>query len=93
MCMSIPRRVIAVTDGRADVLVDGRTVSVATLAMPDLVVGDYVLLHADAAIERLEPTEAHKVLALYAEIAALMDDPAAVDLLLQEAESTQTAHT
>lgn len=85
MCMSIPRRVIAVSEGRAEVLVEGRVASVACLAMPDLTVGDYVLLHADAAIERLGPAEAHQALALFADIAALMDDPAAVDLLLHEA--------
>jgi len=87
MCMSVPRRVIAVAEDRADVLVDGRVRSVTCLAMPELAVGDYVLLHADAAIERLEPAQAREVLALFAEIAALMDDPAAVDLLLQEAQS------
>ncbi len=86
MCLAVPREVVRVVGHRADVWVDGRVRSVVSAALPELTPGDYVLLHADAAIERLDATEAREILALIEEIAAMLDAPDAMDDLLRGAE-------
>lgn len=85
MCVSVPREVLRVWKDRAEVRLAGGVRTVVTVALPDLAPGDYVLLHADAAVERLTPAEAQETLALFEEIAALFDDTAAVDTLLASA--------
>jgi len=65
-----------------EVLIDGKPREVVCAGLDGLVPGDYVLLHADAAIERLTADEAREALAFLAAMEALLDDPGAVDDLL-----------
>ena len=71
-----------VWDDRAEVLVDGRPREVTCAGLAGLQPGDYVLLHADAAIERLTAAEARETLAFLAALEATLDDPGALDDLL-----------
>lgn len=73
MCLSVPRQVLSVADGRADVLVDGRAVTVLTV-LPDLAAGDFVLFQAGVIVERLEAQDAQQILELFQEMASLMDE-------------------
>ncbi len=82
MCVTIPRQVVRVWADRAEVLVDGAAREVVCVGLDGLAPGDYVLLHADAAIERLTADEARETLAFLAAMEALMDDPDGVDTLL-----------
>ena len=82
MCVTIPREVTRVWDDRAEVLVDGRPREVVCAGLPGLRPGDYVLLHADAAIERLSAAEARETLDFLATMEAILDDPDATDDLL-----------
>lgn len=82
MCVTIPREVVRVRGDRAEVLVDGRVREVLCAGLGDLRPGDYVLLHADAAIERLGAAEAREALAFLAALDAALDDPDALDGLL-----------
>ena len=82
MCVAIPRQVVRVWDDRAEVLIDGRPREVSRALMPDLQPGDYVLVHANAATERLSAVEAQEALAFLAALEAALDDPDAVDDLL-----------
>ena len=75
MCVAVPREVIRVWGDRAEVLVDGRPREVVCAGLPGLQPGDFVLLHADAAIERLSPTEARETLDFIAAMDAMFDDP------------------
>lgn len=83
VCVTVPRQVTRVWGDRAEVLVDGRPREVVCAGLPGLQPGDYVLLHADAAIERLTAEEAQQTLEFLAAMEALLDDPAAVDRLLE----------
>ena len=82
MCVTIPRQVVRVWADRAEVLVEGVPREVVCAGLDGLAPGDFVLLHADAAIERLTPDEARETLAFLAAMEALMDDPEGVDTLL-----------
>jgi hydrogenase expression/formation protein HypC len=74
MCQAIPRRVLRVDGERIEVDCDGQPLDVSALGLPDLVVGDYVLVHAGQALDRLEASEAEALLALYADLAATLQE-------------------
>lgn len=82
MCVTIPREVLRVWDDRAEVLIDGRPREVVCAGLAGLQPGDYVLVHADAAIERLSAAEARETLAFLATLEAALENPDAVDDLL-----------
>ena len=91
MCVTIPREVLRVWDDRAEVLIDGRPREVVCAGLVGLQPGDYVLVHADAAIERLSAAEARETLAFLAALEAALDDPDAVDDLLTSVPSAPPA--
>jgi len=74
MCLAIPVKVIEVGAGPGDdwAIVDlggvRKEISLALLA--DVQVGDYVILHVGYALTKLDPEEAEKTLALFAEMNA-----------------------
>ncbi len=77
MCLALPVRVVEV--GAGDDVASGQTAVVdlggvkkeISLALLDGVeVGDYVILHVGYALTKLDPEEAEKTLALFAEMEA-----------------------
>jgi len=70
MCLAIPVKVIAIEDDMAVVELGGVTRRASLMLVPETRVGDYVLLHAGFAIQRLDEEEAQETLRLFAEIAA-----------------------
>lgn len=74
MCLAVPMRVVSLLpDDFADVEFGGVVVR-ASLAMVDGVAeGDYVIVHAGYAINRLDVEEAEKSLALFEEISRHLD--------------------
>jgi len=58
MCLAVPVKITKVDGFRAEVELDGLTSQISTLLVPDVEVGDYVLLHAGFAIQRLDEKEA-----------------------------------
>jgi len=70
MCLAIPARVIAIEDDMAVVELGGVTRRASLMLVPETKVGDYVLLHAGFAIQRLDEEEAQETLRLFAEMAA-----------------------
>ena len=80
MCQAIPREVVDVGEGRAEVMIDGCPTWVLTQALPDLRVGEYVLVYAGQALERMPREQAELVLQEMAELdamfAALMPEEA-----------------
>ena len=71
MCLALPARVVELQDADNAVVELGgvrKTVSVALT--PEAKVGDYVIVHVGYALTRLDPEEAEKTLALFAEMNA-----------------------
>lgn len=69
MCLAIPARVAEILENELAVVEVGGVRKQISLAMvDDVAVGDYVIVHVGYAINRLDPDEAEKTLALFAEI-------------------------
>jgi len=70
MCLAIPVRVIEVgADDTAIVDLGGVKKEISLALLADVQVGDYVILHVGYALTRLDPEEAERTLALFAELA------------------------
>ena len=75
MCISYPGRVTALDAAGAVVVTDGRARRASTLYLPDIAVGDWVIVAAGTIIERLDPAEAAEIERLVAD--AIEPSPAA----------------
>ena len=74
MCLAIPARVAEIQDNDLALVELGGVLKQISLVMvDDVAVGDYVIVHVGYAINRLDPEEAAKTLALFAEIAEALD--------------------
>lgn len=69
MCLAIPGEIVELNGSDAVVSVGGVRRAASVLLLEDAAVGDWVLLHAGFAIERLDPDEAERTLALFREMA------------------------
>jgi len=71
MCLAVPAQVIALRDGDEAVVEMGGVRKAVSLALVDDVgVGDWVIVHVGYALQRLDPREAERTLALFAEVQA-----------------------
>ncbi|MBK9595462.1 MAG: HypC/HybG/HupF family hydrogenase formation chaperone [Rhodocyclales bacterium] len=69
MCLAIPVKVVEMRDGdQAMVDVGGVRKEISLALVDGIAVGDYVILHVGYAIQKLDPEEAEKTLALFAEL-------------------------
>ena len=69
MCLAIPARVAEILENELAIVETGGVRKQISLAMvDDVAVGDYVIVHVGYAINHLDPEEAAKTLALFAEI-------------------------
>ncbi|EXI77495.1 MAG: Hydrogenase isoenzymes formation protein HypC [Candidatus Accumulibacter appositus] len=69
MCLALPCRIVELRAGEQaliDVAGVGKEISLALVE--DVAVGDYVIVHVGYALTRLDPEEAEKTLALFAEL-------------------------
>lgn len=73
MCLAIPARIesLAAATAMAIVDLDGIRKEVSIQLLDDVAVGDYVLVHVGFALERIDPEEAAKTLAMFAELRAM----------------------
>lgn len=77
MCLAIPARVVSLHEGeQAEIDVGGTRNRVSLALVDDVEVGDYVIVHTGFAIARLDVEEAEKTLALFAQIADEIGEPA-----------------
>jgi hydrogenase expression/formation protein HypC len=75
MCLAIPALVVALQDNAQAVVDLGgirKAISVALVA--DVQVGDYVVVHVGHAIGLIEPEEAARTLAMFAEMQKSLSD-------------------
>lgn len=69
MCLAIPSRIISMDDMNATVDVYGARREVSLLLMPEEVsLGDYVLVHAGFAIQKVDEEAANDALGLLREV-------------------------
>jgi hydrogenase expression/formation protein HypC len=69
MCLAIPGKITAIDGSTAQVDIEGTVKKANITLLPDVKIGDYVLLHAGFVIERYDEEEAKKTLKLLKEIA------------------------
>jgi hydrogenase expression/formation protein HypC len=74
MCLALPARVVALLDSdEALIDVDGVRKRVSLALVDGVVPGDYVVVHVGYALARLDPAEAARTLALFAETGLARD--------------------
>lgn len=71
MCLALPSRVVELLDDdQAKVDLGGVTKAVSLSLVEGVAVGDYVIVHVGYALTKVDPAEAEKTLALFAEMQA-----------------------
>ncbi len=77
MCLAIPVKVVELLEGDQALVDVGGVRKEISLALVDgIAVGDYVILHVGYAIQKLDPVEAERTLALFAELGGMQEQPA-----------------
>jgi hydrogenase expression/formation protein HypC len=64
MCLSVPAKIVQVESNRAKAEVGGLLREISIDLCPEVAVGEYVLIHAGFAIQRLDEKEAEETLDL-----------------------------
>ena len=64
MCLAVPSKIVQIRDTRAVVEVDGVRRETSLALVDDVNVGDYVIVHAGFAIQKLDENAAEETLAL-----------------------------
>jgi hydrogenase assembly chaperone HypC/HupF len=74
MCQILPAKVIGVREERVELeLHDGQRATASRALQPDLAPGDWVLVDRGLVLEVIEAAEAEAILAIYAEMAELLE--------------------
>ena len=68
MCLAVPMKIAEIADGTAICEVDGVRREASLMMLEEAAVGDYVLIHAGFAIEKIDPEEAQKTLEVFREV-------------------------
>jgi hydrogenase expression/formation protein HypC len=68
MCLAIPAKVIKVEGSKALVVIEDVEYTASLLLIEDVKPGDFILLHAGFAIEKVDPEEAAETMRLLLEI-------------------------
>ena len=68
MCLSIPVKIVSINGDMADVSAGGAIFKAGLHMLENAKVGDYILLHAGFAIQKLSEKEAEETLRLFEEM-------------------------
>ena len=74
MCQAIPRRVLRTDGSRAEVDYDGVPTWVEAGGLADLAVGEYVVVYAGQALDRMPTDEAEAMLQFYADLEGMLEE-------------------
>jgi hydrogenase expression/formation protein HypC len=74
MCLAIPSKVTHIENGMATIDVDGVQRSASLMLMDDVNIGDWVIVHAGFAIQKLDEAAAAESIRLLREAAAFVDN-------------------
>lgn len=75
MCLAVPAQIKELEATRAVVELQGNRREADVSLIENAVVGDWVLVHAGFAIERLAPEDAQETLKMFAELEGLQGAP------------------
>ena len=75
MCLSIPAKIVSIDGDMADVSVGGTIFKAGLQMIMDPKPGEYILLHAGFAIQKLSEEEAAETLRILKEMNDIMNDP------------------
>jgi len=68
MCLGVPMRVVSINDETAVCEIDGVRREASLMMVEGIGVGDFVLIHAGFAIEKLDEEDAQETLRLFREL-------------------------
>jgi hydrogenase expression/formation protein HypC len=68
MCVAVPGKVVAINNQTAVLSFMGVEKEVSTELLNEIKVGDYLLVHAGCAIQKLDPNEAEETIKLFEEL-------------------------
>ncbi len=74
MCLSIPAKIISIDGNMAEVSAGGSVFKAGLHMVENVKIGDYILLHAGFAIQRISEEDAAETLKLLREIGESMND-------------------
>jgi len=69
MCLAIPAKLVEINGNDGKVEIGGTLVKIALDLVDDMNVGDYVIVHAGFALEKIDEEEAVKRLSIFEELA------------------------
>lgn len=75
MCLAVPMQIMAIDGTMATMEVSGITKEASLVMLPEAKVGDYVLIHAGFAIQKVDEDEAQETLRLLAEMVSMEPGP------------------
>jgi len=73
MCLSIPVRIVSIDGSMAEVSAGGAIFKAGLHMIENAKVGDYILLHAGFAIQKISEKEAEETLSLFEEMNTSLD--------------------
>ena len=73
MCLAIPSKIIKIDNNMATIDVDGVQREVSLLLLEDAGVGEYVIVHAGFAIQRIDEAAAMETLSLLRQAVELVE--------------------
>ncbi|BCR06579.1 hydrogenase assembly protein HypC [Desulfuromonas versatilis] len=76
MCLGVPMQVKSIANGIAVCEIDGVRREASLMMVEGVEVGDFVLIHAGFAIEKLDEADAEQTLQLFREVLASGGGPA-----------------
>jgi hydrogenase expression/formation protein HypC len=71
MCLAIPSKIVKIEDNIGIIDVEGVRKEVSLLLIEDPRIGDYVIVHAGFAIQKIDEAEANESLKILREMASL----------------------
>ena len=74
MCLSIPARIVSINGSMAEVSAGGTIFKAGIHMIENAKVGDYILLHAGFAIQKISESEAEETLKLLEEMDTSLND-------------------
>jgi hydrogenase expression/formation protein HypC len=74
VCLAIPSKVVKISDNMGTVDADGVKRVVSLLLLDNVKVGEYVIVHAGFAINKIDESEAAETIKTIREAVSLMDE-------------------
>jgi hydrogenase expression/formation protein HypC len=68
VCLALPARIVSINGTLAEVEIEGMTTQADLSVLPEVKIGDYVMVHAGLAIQKYDEEEALANLALIHEL-------------------------